>query len=102
MLEIEEIKAVPYTLVSHPFVERLIGTIWREYLDRVFFWNASDLVCKLDEFKHYYDAARVYRGLTGKHTDRTGCRPLLHSRCLDQYGWQQPCRGLLQVPIPLD
>jgi len=36
VLEIEEIKAVPYAPVSHPFVERLIGTIRREYLDRVF------------------------------------------------------------------
>src|ERR1700738_1762786 len=24
--------------VSHPFIERLIGTIRREYLDRMFFW----------------------------------------------------------------
>ncbi len=40
---IEEIKSVPYAPASHPFVERLIGTIRREYLDRVFFWNAVDL-----------------------------------------------------------
>jgi len=37
VLEVEEIKSVPYAPVSHPFVERLIGTIRREYLDRVFF-----------------------------------------------------------------
>jgi len=30
VLEIEEIKSVPYAPVSHPFVERLIGTIRRE------------------------------------------------------------------------
>ena len=36
-------KSVPYAPVSHPFVERLIGTIRREYLGRVFFWNAVDL-----------------------------------------------------------
>ena len=34
VLEIEEVKSVPYAPVSHPFVERLIGTIRREYLDR--------------------------------------------------------------------
>jgi len=28
-------------------VERLIGTIRREYLDRVFFWNAADLAAAL-------------------------------------------------------
>jgi putative transposase len=47
LLEIEQIKSVPYVPVSHPFVERLIGTIRREYLDRVFFWNAADLARKL-------------------------------------------------------
>jgi hypothetical protein len=32
VLEIDEIKSVPYVPVSHPFIERLIGTIRREYL----------------------------------------------------------------------
>jgi putative transposase len=50
VLEVDEIKSVPYAPVSHPFVERLIGTIWREYLDRVFFWNAVDLARKLKEY----------------------------------------------------
>src|SRR5215475_3369293 len=53
VLEIDEIKAFPYAPLSHPFVERLIGTIRREYLDRVFFWNAVDLAHKLAEFKDY-------------------------------------------------
>ena len=48
ILEIEEIKSVPYAPVSHPFIERLIGTVLREYFDQVFFWNAIDLRRKLD------------------------------------------------------
>ena len=36
VLEIDEIKSIPYTPQSHPFVERSIGTIRREYLDHVF------------------------------------------------------------------
>jgi len=36
VLEIEEIKSVPHAPVSHPFIERLIGTVRREYLDHVF------------------------------------------------------------------
>jgi putative transposase len=37
ILDIKEIKSVPYVPLSHPFVERLIGTIRREYLDQAFF-----------------------------------------------------------------
>jgi putative transposase len=33
ILEVTEIKTVPYVPLSHPFVERLIGTLRREYLD---------------------------------------------------------------------
>ena len=40
ILEIDEIKTVPHVPLSHPFVERLIGTMRREFLDRVLFWNA--------------------------------------------------------------
>ena len=43
ILGTDEIKAIPYTPLSHPFVERLIGTIRRERLDQTLFWNTSDL-----------------------------------------------------------
>ncbi len=52
ILDVDEIKSVPYTPRSHPFVERLIGTIRREYLDHTFFWNTQDLERKLDTFMH--------------------------------------------------
>ena len=52
VLEIDEIKSVPYIPVSHPFVERLIGTIRREVLDHMFFWNAIDLARKLGEINN--------------------------------------------------
>ena len=42
-----EIKTVPFVPLSHPFVERLIGTIRREYLDQTLFWTATDLENKL-------------------------------------------------------
>jgi hypothetical protein len=60
-----KLKSIPYAPVSHPFVERLIGTIRREYLDQTFFWNAADLTRKLDEFRDYYNAHRVHRSLDG-------------------------------------
>ena len=47
----EAIKTVPYAPLSQPFVERLIGTIRRECLDRMLFWTAADLEAKLLEFQ---------------------------------------------------
>ena len=34
VLDVTEIKTVPHVPLSHPFIERLIGTIRRECLDR--------------------------------------------------------------------
>ncbi len=55
LLEVSELKTVPYVPLSHPFVERLVGTIRREHLDHVLFWTASDLERKLHVFKRYYN-----------------------------------------------
>jgi len=65
ILEIESVRTVPYVPVSNPFVERLIGTVRREYLDQLFFWNARDLEEKLSRFKAYFNQARVHQGLAG-------------------------------------
>ena len=43
VLEVEEIKSLPHVPMSHPFVERLIGSVRRELLDQTFFWTATDL-----------------------------------------------------------
>ena len=61
---------MPYAPLSHPFVERLIGTMRREFLDHVVFWNAGDLERKLAEFQRYYNAARCHASLEG-HTPLT-------------------------------
>ena len=37
ILGIHEVKTLPYVPVSHPVIERLIGTIRREYLDHMLF-----------------------------------------------------------------
>jgi len=41
VLEIDEIKPLPHVPMSHPFVERLTGSIQRELLDHTFFWTAT-------------------------------------------------------------
>jgi len=99
VLEIDEIKSIPYTPVSHPFVERLIGTIRREYLDRLFFWNAVDLARKLEAFRDYYNGHRVHRGLAGLTPAQRAGAPSPVPATHDHYAWQQHCRGLFQIPI---
>ena len=47
ILGVTEIKSVAYVPLSHSFVERLIGTIRREYLDCILFWTTADLEAKL-------------------------------------------------------
>jgi len=88
VLEIEEIKAIPYVPVSHPFVERLIGTIWREYLDRVLLWNVPDLTRKLAAFRDYYNADRVDRSLNGTTPARRAGAAPRTSAALNQYSWR--------------
>lgn len=99
ILEVEEIKTVPYVPMSHPFVERLIGTIRREYLDRVPFWNSRDLEKKLSCFQDYYNRERAHQGLNGRIPDPGTNEEILKPARLRDYRWKSCCRGLYQVPI---
>src|ERR1035441_7157944 len=65
ILDVETGQTIPQAPWSHPFIERLIATSRREYLDRLFFWTADDLERKLELFKNYYNAARMHQGLSG-------------------------------------
>lgn len=99
ILEIEEIKSVPYTPISHPFIERLIGTVRRELLDQTLFWNHQDLEKKLELFRQYYNNERGHCGI-GKipPANKAGeDNPNLVS--LDDYRWKKHCHGLFQLPI---
>ena len=67
ILEIDEIKTVPHVPVSHPFVERLIGTIRREFLDQVLFWNARDLERKAGGLPDLLQCRTQSRGIGRPH-----------------------------------
>ncbi len=99
ILEATEVKTVPHLPVSHPFVERLIGTIRREYLDLVPFWNSRDLENKLFSFKDFYNDQRCHYALDGdtpsQKTEKN--RPKVVD--LDSYRWQSHCRGLYRLPV---
>jgi transposase InsO family protein len=96
ILDIEEIKSLPYAPMSHPFVERLIGSIRQELLDQTFFWTQADLENKLRAYQHYFNKNRC-------HSSRDGATPVEPSHIklvdLDHYRWQKHCRGLFQLPI---
>src|SRR4051794_33926083 len=72
VLEITELKTVPHVPLSHPFVERLIGTIRREYLDQVLFWSTADLETKLLEFQIFI----ITIAHTADWKDASRCQPL--------------------------
>ena len=98
ILEVSEVKTVPYVPLSHPFAERLIGTIRREYLDHVPFWNSVDLQRKLDDFKTYYNAYRVHHSLDGATPNSvTASRPKRNT-ARGEISWKSHCGGLFQLP----
>ena len=80
-------------------VERLIGTIRREYLDRVVFWNAVDLERKLETFRDYYNGHRVHRAIAGLTPAQRAGALSPAPAALDHHGWQQHCRGLFEIPV---
>jgi putative transposase len=81
---------------SHPFIERLIGTIRRECLDRMLFWTAADLEGKLSAFKRYYNGYRSHVALNGETPVETRTAKGIDFK---SYRWQKHCRGLHQTPI---
>ena len=96
ILEIGEIKSLPHVPLSHPFVERLIGSIRRELLDQTLFWTATDLENKLRDYQSYYNEHRA-------HTGRDGATPVDSSSGkvvdIDSYRWKKHCRSLFQLPV---
>ena len=99
MLDMDEIKSVHYVPLSHPFIERLIGTIRREYLDHVLFWNQFDLQRKLEDFKVYYNQRRVHCSLDGNTPHEQGGHSPSKLADLRHFAWTSECNGLLQIPI---
>ncbi len=100
ILDVTEIKSVPYVPMSHPFIERVIGTIRREYLDHVLFWNSLDLQRKLGEFKDYYNHNRTHSALSGQSPDGYSQQHNNTLADINSYAWRQHCHGLFHTPIP--
>ena len=99
VLGIEELKTVAYVPLSHPFIERLIGTTRREFLDHTLFWNAGDLERKLKEFREYYNRHRAHGSLGGGTPAQASGEVVPRRADPRRFQWQGHCRGLFELPI---
>ena len=89
---------VPEVPRSHPFIERLIGTVRRESWDlSPVLERLGELERKLLHFRDYYNRDRVHAslGLTPEAQATSTERRLLDLR---KYRWECHCRGLYQLP----
>ena len=98
VLDVVEIKTVPFVPLSHPFVERLVGTLRRECLDQTLFWTTADLEAKLLAFRDYFNGYRSHAGLQGRLPE-PGVDEREKQLSLMSYRWRKHCRGLYQTPI---
>jgi len=99
ILSVDEIKTVLYTPLSHPFIERLIGTIRREYLEHMLFWNARDLERKLVDFRQYYNHSRTHASLSGNTPAESSGDNVAQPAKLKIYARRKHCGGLFQLPV---
>ena len=99
VLGVDEIKTVPFTPISHPFIERLIGTSRREYLDQILLWNANDLERKLAHFSQYYNSQRAHTALAGVTPSEMPGEKTRHRTDPGRFRWKSHCGGLYQLPI---
>ena len=96
VLEIEEIKSLPHAPMSHPFVERLFGSVRRELLDHTLFWTATDLENKLQDSQYYFNEHRTHSGRENTTPDESVKNSVVDIR---NYRWKKHCRGLFQLPV---
>jgi hypothetical protein len=96
--EIDEVWSVPHTPTSHPYCERLIGTVRREFVDRILFWNEFDLAKKLASYQRYFNDARVHAGIDGERPGLRYSGRESKQGTPSSLGWVSYCRGLFTVP----
>jgi len=101
ILEVDEIKTLPYTPVSHPFVERVIGTVRRECLDHTLFFNERDLQKKLNHFQKYYNESRGHSSLDYE-TPKVMASETNNGKksiSIEDYFWKSFNNGLVKLPV---
>jgi len=85
--------------IYQALVEQAIGTIRREFLDHVLFWNENDLSKKLNQYLAYYNKSCGHlslQGMTPEQKVRSTVRSMLP---ITDYNWISHCNGLFSTPI---
>jgi len=101
ILGIDEIKTIPGVPTSHPFVERSIGLCRQEFLNHVLFWNAEDLVKKLDQYQNYHNETRAHSSLNKKTPNQKAANDDISNKVVPMKNirWKSHCRGLFNLPV---
>jgi putative transposase len=77
-------------------VQRLVGSIRRELLDKTLFWTARDLENKLLDYQAYYNEHRCHAGRAGATPVDSGGN---NSVAFNDDRWKKHCRGLFELPV---
>jgi hypothetical protein len=80
-------------------VERLIGSVRREFLDQVFFWNSVDLERKLRSFQLFFNQSRTHASLDGNTPAETTGSVVTHPAALRNFTWEKHSGGLFELPV---
>lgn len=99
LYHIEEIKTVSFVPFSHPFIERQIGSVRREFTDWILIWLKSDLEAKLRFYQEYFNSYRVHYSHNGKTPDEINDTRKMATINLENYQWKKVCGGMHHTPI---
>jgi len=99
VVEIKEIKSVPYAPRTHPFIERLIGSIRREFLDQILFWNKTDLQIKLNKYQQYYNELRGHGALNAQTPMQKAKEKFADLLNRNNFCWKSSCHDLFHLPV---
>lgn len=97
--DVDEVKSVPFIPFSHPYIERLIGTIRRDFTDRTLFWSKKDAENKLELYQDYYNSFRVHDSHSGKTPNEVIDQKVMEVAILKSYRWKEKCGGLFHTPV---
>ncbi|MBL9137597.1 MAG: transposase [Verrucomicrobiales bacterium] len=98
ILGIDHFRSVPGAPTTHPFIEQLVGTIRREFLDHTLFWKETDLTRKLAAFVDYYNRDRAHAVVHGRTPAEASGAPAPIFADFRSYGWKSCFGGLFRLP----